>query len=167
MGKRWHKWGTKINQTLTGSLSVLVCVQVLAAFSIAVLPWVPEEVTVVSSLSLERWLSSNCKRLSCSGELHRDWNKGGDDWSRPPSDWGVELREGSSLVSGSVGLGCLSSGVKGNAWDGKGFCGVNGVCTGNVVWGWNGAWEGGNKAWGKIIIIRFCLYTDFPDHPKF
>lgn len=139
------------NQVLTGSLSVLVCVPVLAPFSTAVLPWVPAVVTVVSCLSFERWLSSSCKRLSCSGELHCDWNKGGDDWSRPPSDSGVELLEGSSLVSGSADLGCLSTGVKGNGWTGKAFCGANCACRGNVVWGWNGTWEGGNIACGTVI----------------
>lgn len=148
------------NQVHTGSLSVLVCVPVFAPFSTAVLPWVPAEVVVASCLSMTHWLSSSCKRLSCRGELHRDWNKGGDDWSRPPSDSGVELREGSSLVSGSAGLGCLSSGVKGNGWVGKGFCGANGVCRGNVVCGWNGTWVGGNKACGRVIkkMIKSDVY---------
>lgn len=80
--------------TCFSSLSLAWVAPVLFSHSAMLFPCPPDGSAVLSCLSTD---SSSSTRFS--GELQRDWNKGGDAGPPHPPDCGVEERDWASAVA--------------------------------------------------------------------
>lgn len=87
--------------------------------------------------------SSSCMRLSCSGELPRDWKSGGEVLSGGPAEGagvpGVATRDmGGPCSAGAHGHGCLGAEVRSGKNSG---CEAGGIS--DAKFGWLGKKAGG------------------------
>lgn len=107
-------------------------------------PAVPEDPAVAAAAELPSGASSSCSRLSCSGELPRDWKSGGDALPVGPEagagEAGVAARDAAGPRSAwGQAHGCLGGDVRP----------ASSGCEAGITCDRKSGWPG-KKAWGRL-----------------
>lgn len=111
-------------------------------------PAVPAGPAVPEAAALPSGTSSSCSRLSCRGELPRDWKSGGEALPGGPEadggDTGVAAREAASPRSAR---GHVHGALWGEVWLGSSGCEAGIISDKKLGWP-------GKKAWDRLGVTE-------------